>query len=112
MTVDDILAQLPLTCTAGRAGAAAAVTGGYASDLLSNVMGQAKAGQVWVTMQGHKNVIAVASLAGLAAVVIAGGVKPEADTTQKAEAEGIPLLLSELPAFEIAGLLYSLGIKG
>lgn len=112
MTVDDILAQVPLTCAAGRTGTAAEISGGYASDLLSNVMGQAKAGHVWITMQGHKNIVAVASLAGLAAIVIAGGVKPDADTAQKADAEGIPLLLCELPVFEIAGMLYSLGIKG
>lgn len=112
MTVNDILQALPAQCAAGAAGRDAAVTGGYASDLLSNVMGQASAGYVWITMQGHKNIVAVASLAGLAAVVITGGVKPDAETLAKADAENIPLLTTELPSFEVIGQLYSLGIKG
>lgn len=45
------------------------VIGGYASDLLSNVMGQAAPGMIWVTMQGHQNIAAVASLIGLSAVI-------------------------------------------
>ena len=48
------------------------VIGGYASDLLSNVMGQAAPGMIWVTMQGHQNIAAVASLIGLSAVIVAG----------------------------------------
>ena len=49
----------------------AEVEGGYASDLLSNAMGQAQPGMVWVTMQGHQNVAAVASLIGLSCVILA-----------------------------------------
>jgi predicted transcriptional regulator len=112
MTVQDILSALPVECVAGRNAGNATVSSGYASDLLSNVMGQAGAGSVWVTMQGHKNIVAVASLAGLAAVVIAGGAKPDADTAEKAEAENIPLLVTDLPAFEFVGQLYALGVKG
>lgn len=112
MTVTDILQALPAQCVAGNAGSAATVTGGYASDLLSNVMGQAGAGCVWVTMQGHKNIVAVASLAGLAAVVIAGDVQPDPETLAKADSENIPLLTTALSAFEVIGRLYALGIQG
>jgi len=87
------------------------VTGGYASDLLSNVMGQAGAGYIWVTMQGHQNIVAVASLLGLAGIVLAGGVAPDEETLRKAQREGIVLLTTELSAFEITGRLYSLGIR-
>ncbi|KYZ76805.1 serine kinase [Anaerosporomusa subterranea] len=112
MTVHDILSALPVKCVAGKEASGAIVLGGYASDLLSNVMGQAKAGSVWVTMQGHKNIVAVASLAGLSAIVIAGGSKPDADTLAKAESENIALLITDLPVFEFVGQLYALGVKG
>lgn len=112
MIVEDTLSILSATCVAGMAGNGAAVTGGYASDLLSNVMGQAGAGSVWVTMQGHKNIVAVASLAGLSAIVIAGGAKPDTETTAKADTEGVPLLVTEFSVFECVGRLYSLGVKG
>lgn len=112
MTVDNVLAVLPAVCVAGRDGGAACISGGYVSDLLSNVMGKAAAGNVWITMQGHPNIIAVASLVGLAAVVVAGGVVPDAATVEKAEQEGIPLLVCETSSFDCVGRLYTLGIKG
>ncbi|HWQ61917.1 MAG TPA: serine kinase [Negativicutes bacterium] len=112
LTVEDIVKALPLTVVAGQDSLAAQVTGGYASDLLSNVMGFAAPGNVWVTMQGHQNIVAVASLAGLAAVVVAGGVVPEPDTVAKAKAEGVVLLTTDLPAFAMVGQLYQSGVKG
>lgn len=111
MTVGDFVERLPLTVVAAKNGLDNQVTGGYVSDLLSNVMGFAAAGNVWVTMQGHQNIIAVASLAGLAAVIVAGGIEPEKETAQKAESEGVTLLTTKLPCFELVGQLYQLGIK-
>jgi serine kinase of HPr protein (carbohydrate metabolism regulator) len=112
VTVNDLIGSLPLTVVAGHDRLTAQVTGGYVSDLLSNVMGFATPGSVWVTMQGHQNVVAVASLAGLAAVVVAGGVAPEPETVAKAEAEGIVLLTTSLTSFELVGQLYRSGVKG
>lgn len=111
LTVGEILSAIPSVCVAGENGCGSAVTGGYASDLLSNVMGQAGSGSVWVTMQGHKNIVAVASLAGLAAIVVAGGARPDADTIEKAESESIPLLVTDLSVFEFVGRLYTLGVR-
>lgn len=104
--------SLPLTVVAATSGLDNPVNGGYTSDLLSNVMGFAGQGSVWVTMQGHQNIIAVASLAGLAAVIVAGSVEPEKETIQKAEMEGIVLLASGMSAFELVGQLYQLGVRG
>lgn len=112
MTINDLISALPCDCAAGKSGCDSIVTGGYASDLLSNVMGQAREGNIWVTMQGHKNIVAVASLAGLSAIALAGGVKPDQDTLEKAAAENIPLLVTDLPVFEFVGRLYALGVKG
>jgi predicted transcriptional regulator len=107
-----LVSSLPLTVVSASQGLDVTVSGGYTSDLLSNVMGFATTGSVWVTMQGHQNIIAVASLAGLAAVIVAGGVEPEKETIQKAEAEGIILLTTAVASFELVGQLYRLGIKG
>jgi len=112
MRLSDVVADLPLEVINGEECLDIAVTGGYASDLLSNVMGQAKPGNIWVTVQAHQNIVAVASLAGLAAVIIAGGMRPEKDTVAKAKKEGVVLIVSSLPAFEVVGLLYKMGISG
>lgn len=86
------------------------ITGGYAGDLLSNVMGQGEPGQIWVTMQGHHNIVAIASLIGLSAVVVAGGAAVEKDTLLKASQHQVTILTTQMPAFEAIGKLYQLGI--
>ena len=62
MTVRELAAALDLSTLTGQGHLDREVTGGYASDLLSCVMAGARAGDVWVTLQGHANVVAVASL--------------------------------------------------
>lgn len=87
------------------------VTGGYVCDLLSYVMANAKAGNLWITIQGHPNIIAIASLIGLAGVVVVEGAKVEATTIEKAEKEGIPILTTHETAYTIAGQLYELRVR-
>jgi predicted transcriptional regulator len=82
--------------------------GGYCSDLLSDVMGRAGAGKLWITLQTHKNVIAIASLKDLAAVILVNGLDPEPDMLEQAKAEGIPVLNTSDGAFEVCGKLYPL----
>jgi predicted transcriptional regulator len=84
------------------------ITEGYVSDLLSDVMGNAKEGSVWITIMRHLNVIAVASLAGLGAVVFSKNIVPEQAVIDKANEEGICLINSSLSTFELAGKLYGL----
>lgn len=112
MTVKELLNSVGLTVVAATGGLDGHISRGYASDLLSNVMGLASPASVWVTMQGHPNIIAVAALGNLAAVIVAGGVEPEKETVEKAQFQGIVLLTSQLPSFELVGQLYKLGIKG
>ena len=85
---------------------------GYVSDLLSDVMANAKAGDLWVTLQTHQNIVAVASLKEIAGIIIIGGREPEKTTLAKAEEENIPIFLTNLPAFEVVGRLYQMGISG
>lgn len=110
MTVGELAKALGLAVVAGGSGLDREVSGGYVSDLLSNVMGFAAPGSVWVTMQGHQNIVAVASLAGLAAVVIAGGAAPEPETVAKAQTEDVVLLTSAMSSFELVGQLYQRGV--
>ena len=88
----------------------AEVEGGYASDLLSNAMGQAQPGMVWVTMQGHQNVAAVASLIGLSAVIVAGDGPVANDTLHKANLNDVVITATEESAFDVVGKLYALGV--
>jgi hypothetical protein len=88
------------------------VRGGYAGDLMSDVLAHAEAGDLWVTMQAHANTVAVAMLKDLAGIVLVGGREPEAATLSKAGENGMPILVSRLPAFELIGRLYGLGIGG
>ena len=89
----------------------AEVTGGYVGDLLSNVMSQAQAGDLWITIQGHQNVAAIALLTEVAAVVVAEGLTIDEDTIAKAEDKGINLYQSKLSSYQLAGKLYQLGIE-
>ena len=88
------------------------ITRGYASDLMSDVIANAMPGDIWITMQVHMNVVAVASMKDIGAVVLTHGRKPHPETVQKAEGESVVMLGSALPAFELVGRLYNLGIAG
>jgi len=88
------------------------VTGGYAADLLSCAMAKAQAGNVLITLLGHPNVVAVASLLDLAGVIITEGMAPDATAMVKAEEEGIPILTTELTTYTIVGRLFELGVPG
>jgi hypothetical protein len=110
--IKDIVEKLGMRVETTKESLDREVTGGYASDLLSDVMANSKDGDIWITMQVHPNIIAVATLKDLAGIVIVQGRKPEKETIEKAQGENIPILVSDLQAFEIAGRLYQMGISG
>jgi predicted transcriptional regulator len=85
--------------------------GGYSSDLLSCVMTGAKHHTIWVTIQAHNNIVAVASLLELDAIIITEGSIPDQATIEKANSEGITILSSAKTTFEIIGQLWDLGIR-
>ncbi len=78
------------------------VHGVYIGDLLSWVMGRANADNLWITIMTNINVVAVASLSDVAAVVIAEDAEIGDDVIARAEAQGINLLRSSSPAYETA----------
>ncbi len=108
MQVRDILTILDLKIFGGIQGLDREISGGYTSDLLSDVMGHADNGRIWITLQTHKNVIAVASLKELAAVILIKGLEPDADMLAQAEEEGISILGTNDQAFETTGKLFNL----
>ncbi len=110
MNVNEVVEKLELKVEAGRSGLDRDVTGGYTSDLLSDVMANAREGNIWVTLQIHENIIAVAILAKIAAVIITGSREPAAGVTQRADAEGLPILSTEKTTFETVVTLGGIGV--
>ena len=107
MTVKEIIEKLDLQCL-NEANLDTEVTGAYASDLLSDVMGNARSGNVWITMQTHKNVTAIASLRDLPAVIIVRSGIPDEDMLEHAKDEDICILVSKEATFPVCGKLYEI----
>ncbi|MCK9304136.1 MAG: DRTGG domain-containing protein [Bacteroidales bacterium] len=108
MLLKEIAEKLSLKTFTPQVEMAKDVKGGYTSDLLSDVMGASKEGDLWITLQTHKNIVAVASLRELSAIILVKGFEPDRDTVEAATAENIPLLGTDLQTFEISGRLYNL----
>ncbi|MBQ4433209.1 MAG: serine kinase [Bacteroidales bacterium] len=108
MTVQELVNALNLKVFCGQENLDREIKGGYTSDLLSDVMGFAKEGQVWITLQTHKNVLAIASLKELAAILLVKGNQPEEDMLEQAIEEGIPVLGTDEQTFETTGKVYQL----
>ncbi len=112
MTLKELGSKLDLEVTAGAAGLGREVTGGYASDLLSDVMANSREGDVWITLHRHPNIVAVALNGALAGIVLVNGREPEDVTLERAEKEGVPILVSSLPTFELVARMHGMGISG
>ncbi len=110
MNVQQMAEWFDLKVLSGARGLEREIMGGYCGDLLSDVMAHAPVGCVWLTVQCHPNVVAVAVLREMAAVVLVGDREADADTLRKAEQEGIPILQWPRSAYELAGELYAIGI--
>ena len=108
MTVQEITETLDLTIYMAGAGMEREIEGGYVSDLLSDVMGFAREGEVWITLQSHVNVVAIASLKDLAAIILVKDIKPDEAVLEKAKEEGIPVLGTGVETFVLSGKLFQL----
>ncbi len=101
MTVDTLIKELNLKVLS-LPDKDREINGGYIGDLLSWVMGKAKADNVWITIMSNVNIVAVASLTDVACIVLAEGVEVEDNVIQTANDKGINILVSEKSAFELA----------
>ena len=108
MKVQELVNALNLKVLSGASGLDRDIEGCYVSDLLSDVMGNAEMGNIWVTLQVHKNVMAIASLKELACVILVKGQTASDDTLEQSNDEGIPFLSTPMETFETAGKIYEL----
>lgn len=110
-SLKEIIDMLSLETVVSVSAEGRSVVGGYASDLLSCAMKGAKKDYVWVTLQSHLNVVAVASLLNLVGVIITEGNRPDPETVARAEKEGVLLMITPKPTFTVVGELTSLGVR-
>ena len=78
------------------------VSGVYIGDLLSWVMGRAGADEAWITIMSNRNIVAVATLADTACIILAEGVVPDEGVAELATEKGVNILQSDLSAYDIA----------
>ncbi len=108
MNLNEIIEKLQLTTLSGQENINTTVSGGYSGDLLSDVIANSQEKNLWITLQTHQNIVAVARLKDLAGIIIVNNREPLESTIEKAKEEKVPLLCSSSMAFEISGRLYSL----
>ena len=112
MDLQTIIEALDLTLlTEKRDFCHAHIASAYMSDLLSCVMTGAKPHSVWVTLIANINIVAVASLLEISAIIITEDAQPNQDTIDRANMEGIVLLSTKDSSYIVAGHLWDLGIK-
>ena len=88
------------------------ITCGGVCDLLSWMLAHGRKGMAWITVQTHLNVIAVAVLKGMAAVILPEGLVMDETVLKKAVEEGILVLSTPLTAYEVCAKMVSAGIPG
>ena len=112
MKLKEIIENLGIEVITGSDNIDVDVVRGYSSDLLSDVIGNANEGDLWVTLQTHQNIVAVAVMKSLSGIILVNGREPEDDTKRKAEDENIPIMTCKMSTFELVGKLFDMGIGG
>lgn len=112
MKLIELIQKLNLSVRSAKGNLEREVTGGYASDLLSDVIAHSKEGNLWITLQIHQNIVGVAGLKDLAGIILVNNREPQTETLEKAEAENVVIMVTEMTTFELVGRLYSLGVTG
>jgi serine kinase of HPr protein (carbohydrate metabolism regulator) len=110
MNIKSIVEKLRLKVLAGENELDKEVRIGYCCDLLSWVMAHGPQNGIWITVQTHTNIIAVATLLDIACIIIPENISIDDRTIEKAKEEGIVLLSSSMSSYELAGRLYQMGI--
>jgi serine kinase of HPr protein (carbohydrate metabolism regulator) len=112
MKLKEIIEKLDLKVVCNADNLDVELNNGYVSDLLSDVLANSEENDLWITLQLHPNIVAIASMKGLSGIVIINGREPEDETVKKAEEKGVPIVVSRMTAFELSGRLYALGLSG
>ena len=108
MTLRSLIDKLKLSPLTQNIDMNTSFTNAYASDLLSNALAIVDPDTIWITVQVHGNILGVGSIKQCPAIIISEGSMPSQEVINKANEKDIQLLASQLPTFELSGLLYSL----
>ena len=108
MTLTEVVERLGLRVLTSKDVGDKEITGAYTCDMLSDVMANGRVGNLWVTLQTHKNVLAVAKIKDLAGIIIVNDRRPDDETIRKADEEDVVVLGTEESAFRLSGQLYRL----
>lgn len=111
MNIETIVKELNLKVRFAADNLKKTISGGYTGDLLSDVMANSHEGDIWITRQVHQNIVAVASLKDHAGIILINSCEPAKDTLERAAQENIPIMVSDLSAFELSGKVYDLLAK-
>ena len=84
------------------------IEGGVVCDLLSVVLAKAQPNVLWITIQRHQNIVAVAKVTSVAGIILADGIVPQEDVIDRASQEGIAILASKESSFVVSGRLFAL----
>lgn len=109
--VKEVVERFNLQVLAGEENLENNIDSVYMCDLLSNVLAHGKSQTLWITIQTHQNIVAVASLLNFSAILLPESLLPDEQTLQRAKTEGVTLLQSDKSAYTLAGELYKLGLK-
>lgn len=111
MNIEAIIKALNLKVRSAEDNLKKNISGGYTGDLLSDVMANSHEGDIWITRQVHQNIVAVASLKDHAGIILVNSCEPAQETLEKAAQENIPIMVSDLSAFELSAQVFNLLAK-
>lgn len=109
--IKDIVERFNLRLIVGEENLENNIGSVYMCDLLSNVLANGKPETLWITIQTHQNIVAVASLLNFSAILLPENLMPDEQTLHRAKTEGITILQSDKTAYTLAGEFYQLGLK-
>jgi len=112
MTVGELASALGLEILTGNVNIDRPIKSGYTSDLLSDVIANIQEDAIWITIQRHINILGVAKLKDIAAILIPNNLQLEHDVIKKAQEESIAILRGKETSFELSGLIYNALKKG
>lgn len=107
MTLGELVILLDFETLTGEVNLDKEIKSGYVSDLLSDVIANIEESSVWITIQRHINILGVAKLKDIVAIIIPRKLELEQEVIERAKSEKIAILRDFRPAFEISGLIYN-----
>lgn len=105
MKVKEMAQKMKFKVVSGKKFLEKDIKGGYAGDLLSDVLAGSKEGDIWLTVQVHPNIVAVSAMKGHSAILITSSKKVEEETIQKANEEKVVILSTDMNSFEAAAAI-------